>query len=145
MQLQTVRKAIAAGAGILLTGLLEYATTSADVERALDAVVPAGLVPLVPVVIGGAATVLAVYRASNTPTSSVPVTVDEPATPTSMPVGPVSMTAAAAATPPATTATAAAVPVSVDPAPFWTGVPSGEPLAVTSMVELVPLPVRSYE
>lgn len=59
------RKAIAAGSGVLLIALGEYAITTPDVELALAHVVPAGVAPLVPILFGGLATVLAVWKASN--------------------------------------------------------------------------------
>lgn len=151
MQLDRYRKAIAAGVGVLLIGLLTWATTTPGLQQLLEPLLPAELRPLVGVVIGGLATVLAVVRATNAPAAGVRRgSVTEPAPPVvpateqgggSEPAGTASA-AAAAAPPPVTTTTAAAAD-SAERGPFWAGVQPGAPTTSTSIVELHPVPKRS--
>lgn len=155
MNLAEYRKAIALGVGLVLTGLLEYAATStAQIEEALEAVVPAPLVPLVPILVGGLVSLAAVIKAKNDqPVSPASPTIEPPAPPVPDPVSATeglsewpagtAPTVAADATPPVdeTTAATAVEPVSTA-GPFWVGVEPGAPQASTSLVELPPLPQR---
>jgi hypothetical protein len=140
-------KALVLAAGLLGIGLLEWATTAPEVEQGLEHAVPPQLVPLVPVVLGGIATLIAMERTTNTPlpSSVVPPTVVAP-TPAADPVERVGGTPA-----PAMPAAAYIAPQPVAPsaapaaagAPFWAGVPAGEPTASTSLVQLQSIPTSS--
>jgi hypothetical protein len=140
MRLSVIRKAIAGGVGFIVTGLLEVAVYATDLEPWLDRVVPHALVPLVPIVLGGVATVGAIYRASNAPLSEPAATVEpSPAAPElAAPPATLEQAAPVASPPAAAAATGAAEP-------FWSGVPAGEPSAATSLVQLLPAPSRSYQ
>jgi hypothetical protein len=76
IQLSQYRKGIAAGVGVMLTGLLTWAE-SADLEPVLGPLVPEPFRPLVGVFLGGVALTASVILTSNTPkkaasTSPVP-------------------------------------------------------------------------
>jgi hypothetical protein len=154
VNLRRYRKAIAAGAGFLLTGLLTWASTDGVLEQLLQPVVPEPLRPLVGVLAGGIATTVAVIKSTNDPLpapSEDAPTIDEPAPPVvpareqgggSEPAG-TAPTAAADATPPVDeTTAAAAVPVSA-PAPFWLGVAPGASTSPTAIVRLPDIPTSS--
>lgn len=103
MQLATIRKAIEAGAGVVCIGVLEYVTESTDLASWLEQLVPRPLVPLVPVLLGGVALTVRVWRYGNAPSAAAP-TVDETAPAPSLLAtapGPLPAPAAPAATPPA--------------------------------------------
>lgn len=138
MRIATIRKAIACGAGFIVAGLLEWAVQATDLEPWLEQLVPAPLVPIVPIVLGGIAATGAVYRAANTPVggaSAVSPTIPEASVP-AVPSPPEAVQASTGTD---------ARPVSSS-APFWQGVAPGEPVAATSMVELLPAPTRaSYQ
>lgn len=78
MQVATVRKSIEAGAGVVLIGLLEYVSASTDLAAWLERLVPAALVPVVPVLLGGLALTVRVYRYANAPSAPAD-NLDEPA------------------------------------------------------------------
>jgi hypothetical protein len=146
------RKAIAASSGVLLIALLEYAATTPDVERALELVVPHGVVPLVPVLFGGLATVAAVWKATNAQPSADADSVDPPA-PADMAqqqagnesAAPAPMPGPAAATPPdGPPPTAGPGALILDPqAPVAPFRDRGAPPA-TSLVQLLPPPAPDY-
>lgn len=145
------RKAIAASSGVLLIALLEYAATTPDVERALELVVPHGIVPLMPVLFGGLATVAAVWKASNARPSPPTDSVEAPApaivtTATADSVAPAPGPAPTALSPQdvvLTSTVGAGAPILDLPA-----VPApparAEPSAETSLVQLLPAPASDY-
>jgi hypothetical protein len=140
MNLATVRKAIAAGAGVILTGVLEWASSATDLEPFLERLVPAPLVPLVPIVLGGVVIVGGVWRAENAAASEPAATVEpSPAASQLAPSPATPEPAAPSASPPAAPAATGAA------GPFWAGVQAGEPAAATSLVQLLPAPSRSYQ
>lgn len=126
------RKAIAASSGVLLIALLEYAATTPDVERALELVVPHGIVPLVPVLFGGLATVAAVWKASNAHQSPPADSVPEPA-PTALSPQDVVLTSTVGA----------GAPI-LDPPAVPAPPARAEPEARTSLVQLLPPPAPDY-
>lgn len=150
---------IAAGVGLIFTGVLTWATTDhvSALEQLIEPAVPEPLRPLLGVAVGGivagAATVKAVVAATNAPapgpvrsagtisTPALPTTPDDSLPPASS-AGTAPAVAAATATPPADEATAAAT---VEAGPFWAGVPAGAPTSSTSLVDLPPAPVRNYQ
>lgn len=151
------RKAIAAGAGVALIALAEYAITTPDVARALESVVPAPWAQLVPVLFGGVATVAAVWRASNVVPSVDADTVDPPAPAGDSVPEPVAGPAALAASPPgALPPTRAAGADSVDPiadaaqqraesiAAWQAQRHLEEPEARTALVQLLPVPAPDF-
>lgn len=152
LPLDRYRKAIAAGAGVMLTGLLTW-VESADLEPVLGPLVPEPVRPLVGVVLGGVATIAGVILATNAPkpgpvrgagTLVVPapsMAVGQGSTGSDRSTG-TAPSAAADATPPADEATAAAV---ADGGPFWAGVQPGAPTSATSIVKLPPPPTRNYQ
>jgi hypothetical protein len=91
MNLRQYRKAIAAGFGVLLTGLLTWASTDGVLAQLIAPIVPAAERPLIGVLTGGLATVASVVLAKNeqieaamqdtktpvvvTPTTAAPTTV----------------------------------------------------------------------
>lgn len=113
------KKGIAAGFGVILTGLLTWAET-ADLEPIIGPMVPEVFRPLVGVVLGGIALTASVILTKNKP---------KPAPEDAAPV--------VAATP------MAPIWATTD-APFWAGIPASAPQAVTSKVDLVPEPEQSY-
>lgn len=168
------RKAIGAGVGVLLIGVLTWASTSTELRVMLEAIVPAPFVPLVGVLLGGIATVVAVVKSTNAPApspyrrteltdhygspdtlaSEPEVTIPAPG-PTAEPqpatlagllqvAGPGQASAAAAAPPPEPTSTAAADSASVDEPAYWAGIPRREPAAHTSIVQLADVPATDY-
>lgn len=102
----TIRKAIEAGAGVIVIGLLEYITASTDAAEWLEQLVPAPLVPLVPVLLGGLTLTYRVWRYGNTVTeapSGAAPSLEVPASTgnqLAIPSGPDPVPAAEAATPP---------------------------------------------
>lgn len=108
----------------------------------LRQVLPAALVPYVPVLLGGLALVLGVHgvrkgpdpRAVSAPLDTVAEAATEPAAATGA--------AVSAASPPA--ATAAAEPAA-PAAPFWTGVQPGAPTTSTSILQVPDVPAVSYQ
>lgn len=130
--------------GVTLIGLLEWAASSSDVAAALEQVVPAPLVPLVPVALGGLALVLGVHalpngpdpRAVSAPADTVAETATEPE-PEPAAVG----AAVSVASPPATLV----APETAAPAPFWAGIPAGAPTTSTSIVQVPTVPAVSYQ
>lgn len=137
------RRTLAAALGVLLIAMLQFAVTSTDLRLFLAAVLPVHLGMLVPVLFGGAATVLAVWRAGVKPSAPAPTL--EP----SVPVDPTPMLvpAPAAATPPdditPPTAGAGAPSVHLEPLPT-PAARAVEPDAATSLVQLLPLPSRAF-
>jgi hypothetical protein len=159
-KLKQYRKGIAAGAGGLLGGLLVYVETN-DLEPVVGPLVPPQYRPLVGWLIGAVVIVASVVHATNDPkpaestTSEEAPTVDELAPP-GVPVtmrgggsdseGTAPPAAAEDATPPdRPPVDSAAAPPAVAAAPFWAGVPRGEPQAATSRVQLQPVPRRDWE
>lgn len=114
-QLSTVHKAIAAGLGVVVIGLLEYVTTSTELEAQLEQLLPASLVPVVPIILGGIGLTYHVWKAEN----YAPVPAAEPAR-----LVPVSAPAAAAPVDdPAPTVAAAALPSAIVVGPPTSFVP----------------------
>lgn len=140
MNLAIIRKAIAGGIGFVVTGLLEVAVYATDLEPWLERVIPHPLVPGVPIILGGIATVGAIYRAANAPVSGPAATVEPSPAASQLAAPPAALEQAApVASPPA-------APVATGAAgPFWAGVEAGEPAAATSLVQLLPAPSRSYQ
>jgi hypothetical protein len=77
MQQGTIR-AIETGGWAVGVGVLEYVTTSTEVEHWLQQLVPHPLVPLVAIVLGGAALAVRVYRHGNAASEPAP-SLDAPA------------------------------------------------------------------
>lgn len=164
VNLRDYRKAVAAGTGSLLGGLLVYVESS-DLDPVLGPLVPEQYRPLLGWGLGAVAVVAGVIAARNgdkPTTSDGPSTIEQPAPPaTAEAVGPQTdypaapegsagtapgtSTAADATPPPATSAGTAAVDPTEPPTtgPFWTGVTRGEPVASTSLVDLRPAPTSS--
>lgn len=107
--LQQYRKAFAAGFGIILIGLLSWASTDGVLAALLEPIVPDTFKPLIGVLVGGIATVVAVIRTSNAPS---PQAVLDAATPAVQPV-------AARAFVPANTSETSIVPLLPAPEPSY--------------------------
>lgn len=73
------RKAFAAGFGVLLIGVLTWLSSDGVLSALLEPVVPDALKPLVGILAGGIATVVAVVRTKNHP--AVNPVVEQPLTP----------------------------------------------------------------
>lgn len=157
-QPSTIRKAIEAGAGVVVIGVLEYVTESTDAATWLEQLVPAPLVPLVPVLLGGLTLTYRVWHYANTPASEDADSVAAPAPTGSQlatPSGPAPAPAAPAATPPAaydaaTDAAGAldapALPDLRDPAAVQAVAASLAPLEAPAPIDpptsFIPLPTR---
>lgn len=138
------RKALAVIGGGIGTTLLEWATTSTELEQAAEQLVPHALVPVVPLLFGFLGTYAAVKQIPNDqPPAAI---LDQPAPPadadevhrsaqqvvsagTAPAAGP-------ADAPQATDANPAAGPV--DDPPWWAGVHAGAPTSPTSLIRLQP-------
>lgn len=64
------RKAVAAGLGVLLTGILTWLASDGVLATLLEPVVPDAFKPLIGVLAGGIATVVAVIRTTNQPAAA---------------------------------------------------------------------------
>lgn len=151
--LRQYRKALGAGTGSLLGGLLVYVETN-DLDPVLGPLVPDQWRPLVGWVVGAVVVVLSVIAATNDPKpqpSEPAPTLEDEAPPTSQlaaSAAPLIVEDAAAVSAPAPSVqlTTAAVPPTVsDPVPYWAGIKRAEPSDVTSLVELLPAPQRTYQ
>lgn len=127
LDLAAYRKGIAAGFGVILTGLLTWAET-ANLEPVIGPLVPEPFRPLVGVVLGGIAL-----------TASVILTTNKPKAAETIEVAPAPVAAGPVAVPAGVTLASLA-----SDTPFWAGVPAGDPQAATSAVELLPAPAASY-
>lgn len=145
------RTTIAATVGVLLIALVQWAATEPDLAQLLATLLPAPWGRLVLVLLGGAATVAAVYRASLHPAQSPPAdTLEQPAPtaqsgqsdePWAVPVP-----APAALSPQGVTLTPTAgvgAPI-LAPPPLIGNRGTPEPEPATALVQLVPAPRRSY-
>jgi hypothetical protein len=70
IDLKRFRKAFAAGFGVLLIGLLTWASSDGVLAGLLEPVVPDAFKPLIGVLVGGIATVVAVIRTANAPAAA---------------------------------------------------------------------------
>lgn len=147
------RTTIAATVGVLLIALVQWAATEPDLAQLLATLLPAPWGRLVLVLLGGAATVAAVYRASLHPAQSPPAdTLEQPAPADMAPPGYVGneslvpVPAPAALSPQGVTLTPTAgvgAPI-LAPPPLIGNHGTPEPEPATALVQLVPAPRRSY-